>query len=103
MSFRAVSIRPLLIGNPPGVVPWRRIGLVPNPTATIAFAENASGADHIMPNYWVSARDAVDVASQRHLQRSNYNFVDGHAESREFLTVYSPSNHVDQWHPLMAR
>lgn len=82
---------------------WRRVGLVPNPTATIAFAENASGADHIMPNYWVSARDAVDVASQRHQQRSNYNFVDGHAETREFPTLYDPARHLDQWHPLLAR
>jgi prepilin-type processing-associated H-X9-DG protein len=82
---------------------WRRVGIVPNPTATVLFAENASGADHIMPNYWISTQDAVDVASHRHHQRSNYNFVDGHAESRDFLTIYSPSNKVDQWHPALAR
>jgi prepilin-type N-terminal cleavage/methylation domain-containing protein/prepilin-type processing-associated H-X9-DG protein len=82
---------------------WRRLGLVPNPTATVVFAENASSADHIMPNHWTSAEDAVDVASRRHHQRSNYTFVDGHAESREFPTIYDPPRMIDRWNPGRAR
>jgi hypothetical protein len=45
---------------------WRRLSGVPNPAGTIVFAENASGADHIMPNFWTSAQDAADVALSRH-------------------------------------
>jgi prepilin-type N-terminal cleavage/methylation domain-containing protein/prepilin-type processing-associated H-X9-DG protein len=82
---------------------WRRVGLVPNPVATVGFAENASGADHIMPNFWAAASDAVDVASRRHHQRSNYTFVDGHVEGREFTTIYDPPRKVDQWNPSLAR
>lgn len=78
---------------------WRRVSSVPNPGRTILFAENASGADHIMPNFWTSAADAVDVASRRHAGRANYSFVDGHAEAREFKFIYDPARQVDCWHP----
>jgi prepilin-type N-terminal cleavage/methylation domain-containing protein/prepilin-type processing-associated H-X9-DG protein len=82
---------------------WRRVGMVLNPTATVVFAENASGADHIMPNFWTAAQDAVDVASRRHNQRSNYTFVDGHAEGRDFETIYDPPRKVDRWNPSLAQ
>lgn len=78
---------------------WRRIGSVPQPERTILFAENASGADHIMPNFWSSAADALDVASRRHGARANYSFVDGHAEARAFDSLYDPGRKLDCWHP----
>jgi prepilin-type N-terminal cleavage/methylation domain-containing protein/prepilin-type processing-associated H-X9-DG protein len=81
---------------------WRRVGTVPNPAATIVFAENASGADHIMPNFWTAPRDAVDVDSRRHHQRSNYTFVDGHAAGRAFESLYNPTRNVDHWNPSLA-
>jgi len=79
---------------------WRRVSRVPKPVTTILFAENASSADHIMPNFWVNAQDAVDVASRRHGQRANYIFADGHTEACEFKNVFDPSRRVDLWHPL---
>jgi len=81
---------------------WRRAGTVPHPSATILFAENASAADHIMPNFWTASQDAVDVASRRHGRRSNYNFVDGHADARHFETLYEPAQQIDQWNPALA-
>ena len=82
---------------------WRRIGDVPNPSATVLFAENASAADHIMPNFWTAASDAVDVASQRHGRNANYTFVDGHAEARSFGTIYDPIRQIDEWNPSRAQ
>ena len=70
---------------------WRRLGTVPRPSATVLFAENASGADHIMPNFWITPGDAVDVAARRHGRGANYTFVDGHAEARPFETIYDPA------------
>jgi prepilin-type N-terminal cleavage/methylation domain-containing protein/prepilin-type processing-associated H-X9-DG protein len=81
---------------------WRRVGNVPRPSATALFAENASGADHIMPNFWLAPQDAVDVASRRHGRAANYTFVDGHAESRPFETIYEPAQQIDQWNPALA-
>ena len=81
---------------------WRRVGSVPNPSQTVLFAENASEADHIMPNFWAAAKDAVDVASRRHARASNYTFVDGHAEARKFVTIYEPVRRIDQWNPALA-
>jgi prepilin-type processing-associated H-X9-DG protein len=44
----------------------------------------------------------VDVASRRHGRRSNYNFVDGHADARHFETLYEPAQQIDQWNPALA-
>jgi prepilin-type N-terminal cleavage/methylation domain-containing protein/prepilin-type processing-associated H-X9-DG protein len=82
---------------------WRRYGSVPHPSDTVLFAENASGADHIMPNFWTAPQDAADVASRRHGQRANYTFVDGHAEGRAFSTIFDPARNVDAWNPAKAQ
>jgi len=81
---------------------WRRINRLSNPSATILFAENTSSADHIMPNFWVTAQDTTDVASVRHAGQANYNFADGHAERRSFESVWNASGSPDLWHPLRA-
>lgn len=81
---------------------WRRAEAVPRPSATVLFAENASAADHIMPNFWTASPDAVDVASRRHGGRANFNFVDGHAEARAFQSIYEPAQRIDQWNPARA-
>ncbi|MBE7503393.1 MAG: prepilin-type N-terminal cleavage/methylation domain-containing protein [Verrucomicrobiales bacterium] len=82
---------------------WRRVSSVPRPSQTVLFAENASEADHIMPNFWTAARDAVDVASRRHGRASNYAFVDGHVEGRTFGTIYDPARQIDHWNPSLAQ
>lgn len=88
---------------------WRRMATVPKPAATILHAENASnagaamGADHIMAHFWISPRDAADVEARRHRARSNYSFVDGHAQAREFATTYAPDKNVDLWNPRLAQ
>ncbi len=82
---------------------WRRTVQVPRPSATILFAENNSTTDHIMPNFWVSVADTVDVAKRRHGPRANYTFADGHARAFEFRAIYAPESKTDQWHPLLAR
>ncbi len=78
---------------------WRRRSDVTNPSGTILFAENNSAADHIMPNFWSGPADAVDCAYDRHDGKANYAFADGHAESREFTTIYDPAKGIDAWHP----
>lgn len=82
---------------------WHRTTQLPRPAATILQAENAGLADHIMPNFWVNLADTEDVASTRHSGAANYNFADGHAERRQFRTVWRPGTIVDAWHPLRAQ
>lgn len=82
---------------------WRRTTTIPNPSATVLYAENASRADHLMPNFWTTPQDAVDVASRRHGQRANYTFVDGHVTARPFKTIYDPARNVDAWNPSKAQ
>lgn len=79
---------------------WRRTTTIPNPSATIEFAESATSADHIMAHFWISASDAVDVDSHRHKHRANYAFVDGHVAARKFESTYEPSRKIDLWNPI---
>ncbi|MCW5554933.1 MAG: DUF1559 domain-containing protein [Verrucomicrobiae bacterium] len=81
---------------------WRRMSQVPRPAATILFAENASSADHIMPHFWLSARDAADLAATRHKQRANYAFADGHAALHPLERVFSLPQ-TDLWNPARAK
>jgi prepilin-type N-terminal cleavage/methylation domain-containing protein/prepilin-type processing-associated H-X9-DG protein len=82
---------------------WRRMTQVPKAAGTVLFAENNSSADHIMAHFWMTPSDAEDVDSLRHKGRSNYNFADGHAEARKFLTTYNPAQGLDLWNPSLAR
>jgi len=81
---------------------WRLATEVPRPAATILFAENASAADHLMPNFWITQADAVDLASNRHNQRGNYAFVDGHAILLPLGAVFAPPQ-VDLFNPSLAQ
>lgn len=81
---------------------WHRRRDVPRPMGTVMFAENASEADHIMPNFWGAASEAADLASQRHGRSAHYGFVDGHIERRELSTIFDPTRRLDQWHPGLA-
>jgi prepilin-type N-terminal cleavage/methylation domain-containing protein/prepilin-type processing-associated H-X9-DG protein len=82
---------------------WNRTAHVAAPSMTILFAENASSADHIMPNYWTRPGDALDLASRRHSGRSIYSFADGRACSLPLEKVYDPAGGLDLWNPSKAR
>jgi len=81
---------------------WRRLIQLRRPATTILFAENASNTDHIMPHFWFSAAEAVDLSSTRHRQRANYTFADGHAELLALVQVFEPPR-TDLWNPSKAR
>jgi prepilin-type N-terminal cleavage/methylation domain-containing protein/prepilin-type processing-associated H-X9-DG protein len=76
---------------------------VPQPTATVLFAELDSGsmADHIMAHFWyLGGKPEVDT--DRHGDTSNYGFVDGHAEALRFEETFQEPD-LDRWHPGKAR
>jgi prepilin-type N-terminal cleavage/methylation domain-containing protein/prepilin-type processing-associated H-X9-DG protein len=82
---------------------WRRAGTVPRPAATVLQAETRGSVDHIMPHFWMGPEDATDVDKNRHANRPNYNFVDGHAAPLPFVATYDPARQVDLWNPGLAR
>jgi prepilin-type N-terminal cleavage/methylation domain-containing protein/prepilin-type processing-associated H-X9-DG protein len=82
---------------------WRRVSAVPHPSASILHCENTSAADHIMPHFWLNPEDSADVAKTRHGRTSNYSFVDGHAEAKEFAKTYAPERDIDAWNPSLAQ
>ncbi len=81
---------------------WRKAAQVRRPAAVILQAETTGSVDHIMPHFWLAPADAGDVDSRRHHGRSNYLFVDGHAETLALRATYDPANQVDRWNPSLA-
>ena len=52
---------------------------------------------------WLTVADAQnDVARQRHKQKSNYAFVDGHTAARELRATFDRAKHLDLWNPSTA-
>lgn len=83
---------------------WRRLASVQNPSRTVELAENASGADHIMPHFWSRLEDArAELAWARHQLRPVHAFVDGHAEGRKLENTWNPAREIDLWHPALAK
>jgi len=83
--------------------PCRRVSQIRKPSATIVFTEIAVAIDHVMPQDWVSLTDAeADVASTRHRQKSNFSFVDGHAQLLPLSHTYDPPS-LDLWNPSLAQ
>lgn len=88
-----------------GFTPCHQIAKVPRPAATVAFTELAvmNPSDHVMPQDWISEPDAAaDVAATRHRNKSNYTFVDGHAELLPLARTYHPPT-VNRWNPALAQ
>jgi prepilin-type N-terminal cleavage/methylation domain-containing protein/prepilin-type processing-associated H-X9-DG protein len=76
--------------------PWDRLSLFRRPTATIHMVELVEGgdyaaADHVHPETWWSNPRVLaerEVNLERHLEKANYSFIDGHAETLVFESTY---------------
>jgi prepilin-type processing-associated H-X9-DG protein len=98
------NVYPELSAEETGGPTWHRLGQIQRPTATVLYAEKiaSSMADHLMAHFWVEgARPEVDW--NRHDQRSNYIYCDGHAAKQRFEQTFSLPNRLDNWNPATAR
>ncbi len=79
---------------------WRKLSQIVKPSSTVLYAEVDVAADHVMPALsWQTVADAEnEVASKRHRQKSNYAFVDGHAELLLIARTFDPPQ-TDLWNP----
>lgn len=77
---------------------WRKLTSIPDPADTILVGEMTGGADHIMAHFWDEGA-TPEVATNRHRGRSEYLFVDGHADLLRFDATYRPAHRLDQWNP----
>ena len=81
---------------------WRRTADVPRPASTVCLSENDTSADHLMAHFWVTPADTGDVPRKRHVTRSNYLHVDGHALARRLEETFDPARKIDAWNPSTA-
>lgn len=98
------NVYPELSAEETGGPTWHRLCQIQRPTATVLYAEKfaSSMADHLMAHFWVEgARPEVD--GNRHDQRSNYVYCDGHAAKQRFEQTFSLSDNLDNWNPATAR
>ena len=84
---------------------WRKFAQIAKPANTVLYTEVSIAADHVMPALsWLTTADAEnDVAWQRHKQKSNYAFVDGHGELRAIASTFDLGQGLDLWNPFLAQ
>jgi prepilin-type N-terminal cleavage/methylation domain-containing protein/prepilin-type processing-associated H-X9-DG protein len=75
--------------------PYNRLNLIRHPSTTVLMVELAeegqyAASDHVHPESWWSnpTLPAEEVAFTRHFGKSNYSFLDSHAEPYRFEDTY---------------
>ncbi len=98
------NVYPELSPDETGGPTWPKLAQIPRPSATVLYAEKASGsmADHIMANCWNDGAEP-EVARARHDQKSNYVYCDGRALKQRFEDTFSITNKIDAWNPQTAQ
>lgn len=88
---------------------WVKRCLVPFPSSTVLFGEllpsgsTSHGADHMMAHFWTQYDAPPEVDVRRHRSSTGFAFLDGHAESVPFETVFDRSRSIDCFNPAMAQ
>jgi len=121
MTFRQSSYAINFFLSPDNPDGRDKIQRVPSPSAAVhfvikAFEGDAAVTDHVHPHLWwspiesaVPGKAAVEMQTNAHggpvgtwEARSNYGFLDGHAESTEFREVYTDPSR-NNFDPGVAR
>jgi prepilin-type N-terminal cleavage/methylation domain-containing protein/prepilin-type processing-associated H-X9-DG protein len=87
---------------------WNRVTCIPHPSATVSYCEIDStvATDHVMPWEWESASDPWlnDIVRPfRHLQQSNYVYVDSHVARQKIIIAFNPASKLNQWNPALSQ
>jgi prepilin-type N-terminal cleavage/methylation domain-containing protein/prepilin-type processing-associated H-X9-DG protein len=87
--------------------PWNRVSSLPHPSGAICYCEIDSlvATDHVMAWEWSLASDPWlnDIVKPfRHLQMSNYAYVDGHAARQKIIVTFNPADTLNLWNPGLA-
>ena len=84
---------------------FRHLGDVPQPAETVYACETPEsvvGADHVHPEMWLSPDDPRNhVAHDRHMDKANYLFGDGHVAQMPLDDTWSPGKR-NLWNPKKA-
>ncbi len=85
---------------------YNNVQNVPRPMSAVwsfELPESTRGADHVHPEGWFGSIDAAkkQIAWDRHQEKSNYLFVDGHVEKLAIGKTYDPQGQC-YWFPESA-
>jgi type II secretory pathway pseudopilin PulG len=88
-----------------GARTWRRYSGVPRASQTVLFAElgNQSSGDHAMAHFWTQFDSPPEIDAQRHRPATGVVFVDGHAQTQQFDTIFDAALKRDCFNPHTAR
>ncbi len=88
-----------------GARTWRLRASIPRPTDTVVFCElnESTTADHAMAHYWVRYDAPPEIDTRRHGTTTGVAYLDGHAASVPFETVFAVDRGIDAFNPGTAR
>jgi len=98
------NVYPELSADETGGPTWLRLAQIPRAVATVLYAEKAgrSMADHFMAHFWNDGGQP-EVDRNRHVDKSNYVYCDGHAASLRFEGTFDPDKKINNWNPETAQ
>lgn len=83
---------------------WNRRCTVPFPSSTVLFGELAiGGADHAMAHFWTQFGTPPEIDAQRHGRATGVVFLDGHAASLPFESVFDRVTGINCFNPERAQ
>lgn len=84
---------------------WTKRSNAPRPSATVLFGEllNTTSADHAMAHFWTQYNAPPEIDPKRHGTTTGAAFLDGHASSVPFTTLFDRSTSTDSFNPKTAR
>ncbi len=84
---------------------WNRRSLTPRPSATVLFGEllPTTTADHAMAHFWTQFNAPPEIDPDRHGTATGAAFLDGHASSVPFTSLFERSSDTDSFNPATAK
>ncbi len=84
---------------------WTNRSNAPRPSATVLFGEllNTTSADHAMAHFWTQYNAPPEIDPKRHGTTTGAAFLDGHAASVPFTTLFDRSTSTNSFNPQTAR
>lgn len=83
---------------------WTKRSHMPRPSATVLFGEllPTTSADHAMAHFWTQYNAPPEIDPKRHGTTTGAVFLDGHATSVPFATLFDRSTDIDSFNPQTA-
>lgn len=84
---------------------WHLLSKAPMPHATVLFGElnDLTNTDHAMAHNWVQLQSPPEIDRHRHHDSTAAAYLDGHAATSKFTSMFDLEHEIDTFNPATAK